>query len=111
MGITSAQAVVEVLGLVVRRQAALWTEWGPWLALVGVVIPLGVLLGQRSWSWADDSAIYTFLYVNNWTWAYLESPGARRDLLDISTRVCLNDLALIMQVRSAVIGRVGIRPA
>jgi len=75
LGITSAQAVVEVLGLVVRRQAALWTEWGPWLALVGVAIPLGVLLGQLSWSWADGSAIYTFLYVNNWTWAYVESPG------------------------------------
>jgi len=95
LGITSAQAVVEVLGLVVRRQAALWTEWGPWLALVGVVIPLGALLGQLSWSWADGSAIYTFLYVNNWTWSYVESPGARRDLLDVGTRVCLNDLTLI----------------
>ena len=95
LGITSAQAVVEVLGLLMRRQAALWTEWGPWLALVGVVIPLGALLGQLSWSWADGSAIYTFLYVNNWTWAYVESPGARRDLLDVGTRVCLNDLALI----------------
>ena len=41
----------------------------------------------------------------------LKAPGTRRDLLDISTRVCLNDLALIMQVRSAAIGRVGIRPA
>jgi hypothetical protein len=95
LGITSAQAVLEVLGLVVRRQAALWTEWGPWLALDGVVIPLGVVLGQLSWSWADGSAIYGFLYVNNWTWTYLESPGARRDLLDMSARVCLNDLALI----------------
>jgi hypothetical protein len=95
LGITSAQAVVEVLGLVMRRQAALWTEWGPWLALVGVVIPLGALLGQLSWSWADGSAIYTFLQVNNWTWAYVESPGARRDLLDVVTRLSLNDLALI----------------
>ncbi len=90
-----AEALREVLGLAVRRQAALWTEWGPWLALVGVVIPLGALLGQLSWPWADESAIYTFLYVNNWTWAYVESPGARRDLLDVGTRVCLNDLALI----------------
>ena len=86
---------MEVLGLVARRRATLWTEWGPWLALVGVAIPLGVLLGQLSWWWADGSAVYAFLYVNHWTWAYVESPGARRDLLDISTRVCLNDLALI----------------
>ena len=95
LGITNAQVVVEVVGLVVRRQAALWTQWGPWLALVGVVIPLGGLLGQLSWSWADGSAIYTFLYVNNWTWAYLESPGARRELLDVGIAVCLNDLALM----------------
>jgi len=93
---------VEVLGLVVRRQAASWTQWGPWLALVGVVMPLGVLLGQLSWSWADGSAIYAFLYVNNWTWAYLESPGARRDLFDISTRVCLNDFALVHGISETV---------
>jgi len=95
LGITPAQALVEVLGLVARRQAALWTEWRPWVALVGVVIPLGILLGQLSCWWADGSAVYAFLYVNHWTSAYVESPGARRDLLDICTRVCLNDLALI----------------
>jgi hypothetical protein len=31
-GETGLQAVWDVLGLVVRRQAALWKDWRPWLA-------------------------------------------------------------------------------
>src|SRR5438876_4032430 len=91
----SGQALREVFGLVVRREGAFWRKWRPWLALVGVVAPLGILLSHVSPWWADGSAIYSFLYVNNWTWAYLESPGARRDQVTIGTHVCLHDLALI----------------
>ncbi|MBZ5634636.1 MAG: hypothetical protein LAO55_16045 [Acidobacteriia bacterium] len=36
------QALLGLVGLVVRRQAALWKDWRPWLALVGLVIPLGM---------------------------------------------------------------------
>ena len=32
-----SRAVREVAGLVLRRQAALWVDWRPWLALVGLV--------------------------------------------------------------------------
>jgi hypothetical protein len=39
--------------------------------------------------WADGSAIYAFLYVNNWTWYYLDSPGARHDLITISGNIFL----------------------
>ena len=70
------RALLDVLGLVVRRRAALWMDWRPWLALVGVVIPLGLLLSHVSRWWADGFAIYAWLYVNNWTWAFLDSPGA-----------------------------------
>jgi hypothetical protein len=35
------QALRNLLGLVVRRQAVLWKNWRPWLALVGVVGILG----------------------------------------------------------------------
>ena len=31
-------ALRDVLGLIVRRQIGLWTEWQPWLALLGVVV-------------------------------------------------------------------------
>lgn len=32
----SFAAILDVLGLVIRRQAALWAHWKPWLALIGV---------------------------------------------------------------------------
>lgn len=57
-GATGGQALRDLLGLVVRRQAALWKEWRPWLALLGLVgiaaVPLSetvfrinVALGQQ----------------------------------------------------------------
>ena len=95
LGVTGAQELREVLGLLVRRQTALWKDWRPWLALLGVVAPFGIVLGHVARSWADGSAIYAFLYINNWTWAYVQSPGARHDLVDIGTRVCLSALALM----------------
>ena len=53
-GETGGQALRDLLGLVVRRQAALWSDWRPWLALIGLVIPVGVLLSISS-SWLDRS--------------------------------------------------------
>ncbi|MGA9978248.1 MAG: hypothetical protein WBQ08_06405 [Candidatus Sulfotelmatobacter sp.] len=42
------RAVWELLALVVRRQALPWREWGPWLALFGIVGPVIVLLSRIS---------------------------------------------------------------
>src|SRR5260221_2332799 len=57
-GETSAQALLNVLGLVARRQAAFWKDWRPWLALVGMVPPLGGLLGLVARRQAGGNAIY-----------------------------------------------------
>jgi hypothetical protein len=43
-GGTAAHALRDVLGLVVRRQAALWKGWRPWLALVGLAGMAGMAL-------------------------------------------------------------------
>jgi hypothetical protein len=51
---------------------------------VAVVIPIGALLSQASRWWADWAAVYAWLYIDNWTWTYLASRGARADLLDTS---------------------------
>jgi hypothetical protein len=75
------EAVSDLVGLIARRQAALWLEWRPWLALVGGVVPLGWLLSRVAHGWAAHGAIYSWLYFNNWTWGFLSIPGARRDLL------------------------------
>lgn len=39
-------ALKGVLGLVARRQFALWTKWRPWLALTGIVMLVGFFLGR-----------------------------------------------------------------
>jgi hypothetical protein len=88
------RAFREVLGLVFRRQAALWTEWQPWLALVGVVLPLGILLSHASRSWADSSALDISLYVRLWDWSYLEYPGWRGDFLRTVWSTALSAAAL-----------------
>ena len=36
-GVTGGKALRDLIGLVVRRQAGLWKDWRPWLALVGIV--------------------------------------------------------------------------
>ena len=94
-GATGRRALREVLGLVARWQTALWMDWRPWLALMGVVIPLGLLLSQVSRSWANSTAIYAFLIVNNWTWSYLEYPDLRLDILHRITGFVLHSVTLI----------------
>jgi len=79
-GATGAHALREVLGLVGRRQLLMWTRWRPWLVLALLVVPLGMLLSAASGAWASTTAIYAWLYVDNWTWAYLQSPGSRVEL-------------------------------
>jgi hypothetical protein len=77
---TDAQALREMAGLVVRRQAALWTDWRPWLALVGLAIPLGLLLSLFIRGVTEGSAIDIWLYSTWWTRSFLTIPGARIDL-------------------------------
>ena len=81
-GETGGRALLNVLGLVVRRQSGLWKNWRPWATLVGLGAPLGILLSVVSRRMAGGTAIPIWMYVNNWTMVYLESPGARSDLLN-----------------------------
>jgi hypothetical protein len=94
-GVSGGQALCDLLGLVGRRQAALWKEYRPWLALLGLVAPLGILLSLASRWWAEGGAIYSCIYIDNWTWGYLESPGARRDLADTAAHFSTDYLALV----------------
>lgn len=70
-GESGGQALRGVLGLVVRRQAALWKDWQPWVVLVVLIVPLGMALSIASLLVADQSSTYLWLYLNNWDWALL----------------------------------------
>lgn len=72
---TGGRALRDVVGLVIRRQAILWTGWRPWLTLLGLILPLGMLLSIVARSTSDMSAIYVWLYANNWDWPLMTNPG------------------------------------
>ena len=74
------RAVHEVLGLVLRRQAALWTDWRPWMAMIAIVVPIGLMLSHAARWWADAYAIDIQIYTRLWDMAYLKYPGWPREL-------------------------------
>ena len=95
LNVAAGRALREVVGLLVRRQLRLWTDWRPWLALAGLVIPLGMLLSLISRQWANTNSIYAWLYVDNWTWSYIETAGARHDLVQICGTFLLECVTLV----------------
>ena len=61
---TVSRALWDVLGLVVRRQAALWKDWRPWLVLVGLIGPVSILL-SLSCSWINRSYDLNLWIIRN----------------------------------------------
>jgi hypothetical protein len=92
----AAPAVLDVLGLVARRQSALWIDWQPWLALLGIVLPIGLLLSHASRYLADGTVLDVSLYVSLWDWSYLlDYPGWRHDVTRVVVETCLGCAVLI----------------
>ena len=91
---SSGRALIEVGGLVIRRQAALWLGWRPWLALLTIVVPLGFLLSVSSRWFADSIAGGLWLYVRIGEWSYLMVPGWRHDLIAAATKALVGCAAL-----------------
>lgn len=50
LGLSPVQQTRDLLGLVARRQVAPWKDWHPWLALLGIALPLGLLLTGSSYT-------------------------------------------------------------
>jgi len=88
-------ALVSVLGLVVRRQAALWKHWRPWLIMTLLIAPLGMLLSVASRLAADQNATYIWLYANNWDWALLRYAEFWYELRDSAVFVVMRCLPLV----------------
>lgn len=94
-GASAGKALREIVGLVARRQLALWFGREPWLALLTIVIPIGVLLSHASRSWAEGAAMDMMLYGRLWDFLYLANPGWRADLISTALRIAAAWLALI----------------
>lgn len=78
-GETAGQALLQILGLVARRQAALWTNWRAWVGLMVISLELGVLFCVVSKVLAYHNAIYLWLYTNYWSPTILENAAYRHD--------------------------------
>jgi hypothetical protein len=94
-GESGRKALVEVLGLVVRRQAALWANWQPWLCLVGLVIPLSLVLSVVCRQTTAPTAVYVWMYANNWDWQLLTYRGFWYQLGDTFAEIGIIYLTLI----------------
>jgi hypothetical protein len=95
-GEPAAQALRDVLGLVLRRQASLWKGARQWWTLFALVIPLGVVLGTASMRTAHTGAIYFWLYANNWDWELARSSAFQHNLLQFGTKFALSFLQLFL---------------
>lgn len=63
--IGQGRALRELMGLVARRQVALWMDWRIWLNLLGVIAPLALLVSIMARQSAGESSVYVWLYANN----------------------------------------------
>jgi len=94
-GTNPAQALCEMIGLVIRRQAVLWCDWRPWFMLASVVIPIGLLLSYATRSWGVTSGTDISIYWRFWDFSYLAVPGWRRDVIAVAVRIGSGCLALV----------------
>jgi len=83
-GASDARVLVEILGLVARRQAACWSEWRPWGTLFLVVLPLGLILSLMSRLWADGTSVTAWMYAGHWDESFLHDPGLRADIVRVT---------------------------
>jgi hypothetical protein len=74
------RALLEVLGLVARRQASYWVDWRPWLSVMAIVLPIGLMLSYATRWWADANAFDFLVYRQLWDFSYLDYPGWRRNV-------------------------------
>jgi hypothetical protein len=93
-GESGGQALRHVVGLVFRRQVSIWTGWRPWLTLVGLVVPLGLLLSVVSRRMAGNSAVYIWMYANNLDRSLLVLRGFWYELADTAAEIFKMYLAL-----------------
>lgn len=111
--------LVEVLGLLIRRQTILWKSWRPWLAAFGLALPASFLLMgfSVSVSWharmlIEGDASLWFLIVNvlllaaySWTGGFVVGSLSRRTLWASMVASCLPCLFCLARFRELFLPR------
>jgi hypothetical protein len=88
------RALLDVLDVVIRRQARLWMGWHPWFIFLGLILPIGMLLSILSRQTSAMSAIYLWMYANNWDAALAQTPGFWRLFAETAGSVFTSYFAL-----------------
>lgn len=81
------EAIGDLVGLLVRRQAAEWMHWRAWLAFAGMAVPFAILLRLAATYLSHTSAIYLWMFADNWNPALLDIPGYRHELGRTATSI------------------------
>ena len=118
-GESAWRGLVNVLGLVIRRQTILWKSWRPWLAAFGLALPASFLLMgfSVSLSWharmlVEGDASLWFLIVNvlllgaySWTGGFVVGSISRRTLWVSIVASCLPCLFCLARFRESSLPR------
>lgn len=89
-----SRALVNVLGLVVRRQATFWKNSHFWAVLLIMVLPLSFLLCTVAQGVAGETAVYTWMYANNWDWELFKNFGFWYEMWHVAIQTFLAWLML-----------------
>jgi hypothetical protein len=82
-GAASGSALRDILGLALRRQAALCTGWQPWLMFMCLVAPLGMILSLAT-SRLGDGTVYVWMYADNLDWDLMRNAGFWYELAHVA---------------------------
>ncbi len=94
-GASTLETVRELLGLIARRQSAMWGHWRPWTALVLLIVPLSFALSLQSRYTSGNTSIYLWLYFNNWDWRLVGMTAFQNQFPRYIAEVFLRYLTLI----------------
>lgn len=91
-GESGSGALANVLGLMVRRQAATWKDSRLWIVLLLFLLPVSFALCDVAQGVAGESAVYTWMYANNWDWELTKTGGFWYVFADAASRLSLDCL-------------------
>ena len=94
-GESGGRVLLNVFGLAIRRQAAVLKDARLWAVLFILVIPFSFMLCTVAGFVAGESAVYTWMYANNWDWELLKNVGFWYVLGDAAMQLSLSCLMVV----------------
>ena len=69
----SAETLISLLGFLTRSQLQAWRTSRPWLVLMSIAVPAGLLLNSVVTQLVGSQSVYVWMYAHNWTNTYLHA--------------------------------------